>query len=253
MSGSSDIFGVGKAVEKGIDAFEKAVGALLGPAAREVGEALADPIRAWRKERQQRAGEIVRHALRLIHIAGAKQQPVSGRILIPILDHGSLEEDADLRTQWAALLASAVDPSTRSQVLPAYPRILAELSGTEVKILDWAYHSHLEAAKESKKPVRLIVHVVEIHHGLLLPISLGDIYVSANNLCRLGLWEHADLTVRKEGVVSLIRRELSGRKSGVYKSKRDLTVFHSDEEYCFSMLGLRFIKACKYGTDTSSS
>src|SRR5581483_8633125 len=66
--------------------------------------------------------------------AGKAPQPVPGRLLLPILEKGSLEEDGDLQQRWAALLAnSAAQPEN---VLPAFVSILAELSPVEAALLE---------------------------------------------------------------------------------------------------------------------
>jgi hypothetical protein len=64
-------------------------------------------------------------------------QPVPGRILWPLLERGSVEEDRDLSERWAALLANASMQTTT--VLPAFVTILGELSHTEARLLSQFY------------------------------------------------------------------------------------------------------------------
>ena len=68
--------------------------------------------------------------------SGDEPQPVPGRVLWPLLEQGSLEEDDDLRRTWAVMLANAARDQTDQRVFPAFPHILAELSAREVLVLE---------------------------------------------------------------------------------------------------------------------
>jgi hypothetical protein len=60
---------------------------------------------------------------------------------MPILEHGSIEEEPELCERWITLLESAaLDPDT----IPAsYSYVLMQLSPVDVKILDWLYDKGL--------------------------------------------------------------------------------------------------------------
>jgi hypothetical protein len=57
---------------------------------------------------------------------------------MPILQHASVEDDHEMQSRWAALLAN--NSATPDKVLPGFPRILSELSPLDVRILDWLYN-----------------------------------------------------------------------------------------------------------------
>jgi hypothetical protein len=61
-----------------------------------------------------------------------------------MLEKGSLEEDEELRSVWAHLLANASVSKTETPVLPAFAQILSELSPIEVQILDFVYRGEPE-------------------------------------------------------------------------------------------------------------
>ena len=69
--------------------------------------------------------------------AQLEPQPVPGRILFPLMQYASLEEDDDLRAKWTALLANAASPGPENQILPAYAEILRQLTPPQAKILDY--------------------------------------------------------------------------------------------------------------------
>lgn len=111
------------------------VGQMLGQPAIAISDGLAHPIREFFKKRQERAERIVLDAARIVSGHKKQLQAVPGRILLPILEHGSVEDDPGLRQVWSRLLASAAMPNPDVPVLTAYAKILAELSPLEVKIL----------------------------------------------------------------------------------------------------------------------
>src|ERR1035438_2714716 len=98
---------------------------LTGPAATEVGLMWGDACRAWR----------VRNAFRLV--LGVKQaaqengfelNPVAPRLLFPLLEAATLEDDEDLHKRWVALLTNAARTDFDSEILPCFPDILKQLT-----------------------------------------------------------------------------------------------------------------------------
>lgn len=132
---------------------------VLSPSSDVLGQALAEPLRL----RLHRGKNVVDSATKQLHAVDRDAQKVPGRILFPILEKSSVEEESDLQAKWASLLANAADASpSATPVLPAFPTILSELGPTEVKILDWYYHNlgasstpapHLTIAGQAMKPM----------------------------------------------------------------------------------------------------
>lgn len=112
---------------------------MLGGPADAVGEVLAEPIREWQRKRLERAREVITGAATILERAGEEPQPVPGRILMPILEHSSLEEDDDLRSKWAGLLANAASLGLGNRILPGYADILRQLTPVQARIIDWMY------------------------------------------------------------------------------------------------------------------
>ncbi|HYN07178.1 MAG TPA: Abi-alpha family protein [Vicinamibacterales bacterium] len=75
----------------------------------------------------------------MLDAAGIIPVPAPMRILIPLLDYASFEEDAELRRKYAALLANAVSPGPANRILPGYAEILRQLTPDEARILDYFY------------------------------------------------------------------------------------------------------------------
>lgn len=77
------------------------------------------------------------------------------KIVLPLLEHATMEYEDELHTMYANLLASALDPE--SEVERKFVSVLAELSGTDVRVLrsmfaEWLYYE--EGAVRKKNETR---------------------------------------------------------------------------------------------------
>ena len=75
---------------------------LAGPALEEVGAIIADNARVYRVKNLLRTTEKTK---RILQDAGLPPNPVPTRLLLPILDTCSVEDNDDLQECWAGLLA----------------------------------------------------------------------------------------------------------------------------------------------------
>jgi hypothetical protein len=114
---------------------------MLGPAADEVAEMWRDQVRVYRYGRQLK---LLEKAERMAEEAGFTPQPVPPKILFPLLEGASFEEDEDLHTMWAALLANAASPDGDKVVRPGFIATLRELSPDEASLLNWIYDSAIK-------------------------------------------------------------------------------------------------------------
>src|SRR6266576_1569244 len=97
---------------------------VLGPAADELAEMWRDQVRLYRYERQLKC---VEKAERMAKDAGFTPQAVPPKILFPLLEGASFEEDETLHTMWAALLANAASPEKAGSVRPGFIAILRQM------------------------------------------------------------------------------------------------------------------------------
>lgn len=125
----SDVLGLGRIGAQAIKTAEPFLLKLLGPYLEEKGQYLADGVR---EKRRQNLMAVLSEAA---HQVGARDMnAVPGRVLFPILEAASNEDQPDLQAKWAALMAVATTDPAR--VPPAFPKILSELSSLEAKALD---------------------------------------------------------------------------------------------------------------------
>jgi hypothetical protein len=117
--------------------FTAIVKRMLGPAADELAEMWRDHVRLYRYERQLKCME---KAEGMAIEAGYTPQAVPLKILFPLLEGASFEENEDLHTMWAALLANASDPRRdEAFVHPSYIDILKQLSTRDAQFLAAIY------------------------------------------------------------------------------------------------------------------
>jgi hypothetical protein len=133
-----DLVGFGKiaeAIERGTREVRELVQDFLSPVLKEAGQYLADRIKFNRINAAIRALQIAKEQ---VVSSGMEQKPVSLKILAPALEWASLEEDEDLISLWAGLIASA---ATTGDTLPAFGDILRQLSPQEARILNFTYEN----------------------------------------------------------------------------------------------------------------
>src|ERR1022692_985920 len=92
--------------------------AMLGPAWAEIAERLRDEARRYRYGRQL---DCLMKAEKMAKDAGFTPKAVPIKLLFPLLEGASLEENEDLHTMWAALLANASSPNQSENVRPGIP------------------------------------------------------------------------------------------------------------------------------------
>jgi hypothetical protein len=123
-----------EAVKQAFQPLQEIVRRVAGPAATEVGLMWGDALRAWRAKRAVR---LFNDVMKVMSAAHLDLKPVAPRLLFPILDAATLNEDEDLHTRWVALLTNAA--ATENQVLPSFSEILKQLTPEDARFLGRAY------------------------------------------------------------------------------------------------------------------
>jgi hypothetical protein len=117
--------------------FTAIVKRMLVPAADELAEMWRDRVRLYRYGRQLKLLEKVEN---MAQEAGFTPEAVPPKILFPLLEGASFEENEDLHTMWAALLANAASPENAESVRPSFLAILKHMAPDEAKLLNWMYN-----------------------------------------------------------------------------------------------------------------
>lgn len=112
--------------------------AIINTPAKEAGEWAADAIRGKRFQTQVK---ILNKAQKLVEDSGISPGYINMKVLVPLLESGSLEDDGDIVNMWANLLATA---SVSKKVRTSYVGILKELEPVEARIMQHIYQLIVE-------------------------------------------------------------------------------------------------------------
>jgi hypothetical protein len=162
--------------------FTAIVKRMLGPAADEVAEMWADKVRLYRAERQASS---VKKAERFLTDAGINPATVSLKLLFPLLEGASFEEDENLHDMWAALLANAASPENAAKVRPGFIAILKQMTRDEGRLLNWIFDQQGHPAVRISALV--VQHSRETTPSEALPRSSSDEGPSELGICLNGL------------------------------------------------------------------
>ena len=119
---------------------------MLGPAADEFAEMMRDQVRLYRYRRQL---SCVQKAAKMAEEGGFTPNEVPSKLLFPLLEGASFEENEDLHTMWAALLANASSPDWSDGVRPSYIALLRQMAPDEGVLLNWLYK---DALRQKERP-----------------------------------------------------------------------------------------------------
>jgi len=102
----------------------------LKPPVKELGLTLADAVRIFRIKT---VGLVLTRAKAKLDAAKLEINPVPAKVLIPMLEACSLEQEKDMIDRWANLLATA---ASANSIPPVFVQVLSSLSPAEARLLD---------------------------------------------------------------------------------------------------------------------
>lgn len=120
------------AIEKGIDLAKDFLGKLITPAIEEVGLLVKEKVTTWRFKNQVKT---LNKAQEYCIKNQIKPKAISLKLLCPLLENASLEEDEFLQNKWSILLGNMVD-SEQNIENHVFPFLLGQISKTEFVALE---------------------------------------------------------------------------------------------------------------------
>jgi hypothetical protein len=206
---------------------------IAGPLADEIGESLGVVARHYRF----RLGvKMLQKTQRMLREAGITPQAVPPRLFLPILENASIQDDEDLHTRWAALLANAA--TSPKSVHPSYIEILKQLDPQDAALLDKLYDYSKETHNSAVRPWMNATYAEKAER-----LEAGDNpEIAFNNLVRLGLIEHLyEIDQKKTKVKVPIGRFSASRLSGIEAK------FEGELEEWFELaeVAAAFVRACR--------
>jgi Abortive infection alpha len=205
---------------------------IAGPLADELGESLALSLRPYRI---RLAAKMFQKTQRMLKEIGVTPHVVPPRLFLPLMENASIQDNEDLHTRWAALLANAA--TSPNLVHPSFIEILKQLAPEDAIYLDRIY-DHVQSKKNSR--VTPWIESITIAERDRRTKEGENPEVPFNNLIRLGLIE--------------VGYEIDERKIKVKVPRFDMTKhpgveadFSGDLEdyYLLTDVGKAFVQACR--------
>ncbi len=208
---------------------------LAGPAFEECGAMVGDTLHVYRVKNLLRT---VDKTKRILLEAGVSPNAVPSRLLLPLLENCSLEDDDDLQERWARLLASASQET--QEMSPSYIETLKQLTPSEAKHLDHVYED--AAKREAPK--------VPTKHTFVTPYAFTDAWKSPNGAGdtfeRLGL-VHRDYRVKVLTPARIIASENETIEMSLDSIESAILSLEADVQhtFMFTEYGIGFLRACR--------
>lgn len=201
---------------------------LLGPAATAVGDSLGDSAKVWRFKRQLR---LLNEVKRMIEDSDRDIKPVATRLFFPVLQAASIEDDDDMQSRWAALIANeAVDVGS---VHPSFIEILRQLAPQDARLLDMIYDYWVSPKRDSGK---------NIYRPWIYDVTwAGNVYWDEHEEERRAAEDAFDSLLRL-GLVQQEYKLINRYDTGSNVQAYDLKL---KEEYGLSEVSVRFVAACR--------
>ena len=279
LSVMTDLAGAGKTME-GAAALTKELREflgqifqpILGPVANEAGGWLGDIVRIKRRNHIQ----MLEMTRKKVEEGNLKIKPANLKILNPVVEHSSLENEKEMQELWSNLLLTEI---TKGDVHPSVPEILKQLSPTEAKILELMYKSFDEIKKTTaireKPELERIIWKGFLCKDLRAKINFPNHLI--DNLIRLNLCKSAkfhqidnkeaqkiakDLMNWQGNYSSFISANATQQSLGVYESLKNIshllaqTIYQPQGEYesiTLTDLGFECVKAWSDQSSGTSS
>lgn len=138
------------AVEKGLDLAKDFLEKLVYPSAEELGFLLKDGISSWRANRQI---DLLNKTIEKCKLKGINPKVISVKLIYPLLDYASLEDNPILQEKWAQLLTNMVD-SEQNLENHIFPYLLSQISIEEFLVLENTMINKIERVKKQKNELQ---------------------------------------------------------------------------------------------------
>lgn len=118
-------------IEKGLELAKDFLGKLISPSIEEIGLLISDNIKFFRFKNQVK---ILLKTKEYVERKNISMKEIPVKILVPLLEKASLEEDEKLQNKWSNMLINMIDSQSNFQN-QIFPHILSQLSFEEYEAL----------------------------------------------------------------------------------------------------------------------
>ena len=232
------------ALEKGIDTAKEFLGKLILPSIEETGLLLRDQVSIWRFKNQVK---ILTKAKKYCEKHSIKTQSISLKLLCPLLESASLEDDEELQDKWSILLGNLAD-SEQNIENHVFPFILSQVSKQEFKTIATHVISRTKMIEEMKGKLDGLTesektnseHKVRITENSPMFLERGSVELkNLANLSRLGLIRARSFASADAQSIFLDRND-----DHISINKDNFSIDIIDDAYEITELGKLFVISC---------
>lgn len=236
-----------------VDGAEKFLGKLLGPAISESGQLIGDQIRYRRFKNQV---TIFTKAKILLEEKSLNPKQVNLKVLSPLVEYSSLEEDEKMQTTWANVIANISTYDTEQSFNLKCIEILKEITPNEVLFLDFLFKKFKDKEKAtlekwknkslfrdrtSVSPDNSIFAPWNFLDDLKMTQEQIDLYV--DRLVSFGVMKFEQPELNESTSETVITDIFSGHNQSIELKNYELSTSHRIH---FTNFGLYFIQLCKF-------
>jgi hypothetical protein len=216
---------------KAVPELSKIVGIIVGgvPVAEIVKAILVPPAQALGRRMADRVDRLFEKTAKMIEDAGVAPQPVEDKIVVEILRGASLEDNEDLHTMWAALLANAASAESAGKVRPGFIATLRQMAPDETTLLNWIY-SNIETYRAT--PLQTAVFPLK---ELFTDLAVFNSDLRQVRVCLSRL--------EANGLVT--RTDTDREQSFVFQSEHNESNFSTGFPFFLTCAGIEFVTACR--------
>lgn len=143
---------------------------------------VADKVKYFRFDRAVKLAEKAEATLERRGLT-EDTRSVPPKIALPLIENATLEDDEELHTLWANLLANAMDPNFEIKVNRIHVSLMQELEVIDVRILHAAFQ--LKSQQFARMPLNEVLFYRD-RLATELKVDVGAAELSLLNLMRLG-------------------------------------------------------------------
>jgi hypothetical protein len=209
----------------------------IGAVTGHPGESIGTIFGGWMRRRKENAEKVAYGAHLTLLNLGLTADEVPLRVLMPALEHASVEEDQSMQERWSNLLANAADPRHDIEITQTYSTVLAELTPVQAKMLDAVYRNAAGRCHGT-------IFIEDIFYSMY---DLGHLYHQEIVVPIHGPSAPVTITLQSRASIDVLRRtgllDVRTLENKIYQGNNP-----SDRQpliYTLSALGLAFYRACQ--------
>lgn len=252
-------------IDKGLELIKEFVSKLISPTLEQIGLLSSDQIKYFRFKNQVKILEKSRKYVEKRNI-NLKEIPI--KILVPLLEQASLEEDESMQELWARLLTNMID-SDKNLQNNIFPYILGQISIEEFNELEKLNYYEIKITEDYNLMHKMRQNIIDYLHseeyrilvrgvseieqnGFLLGIEGFEI----SNLIRLGLIERLppkieieefEIKPSPDGLFMGIGHQENNTQHSL-SAKYDM---YDNFGFRITDLGTKFIECCQLNNEVS--